>query len=67
MSAYLHPGKELPHVGLLGMESTGLTERAIALDILHGLVEESGLHLSFHRDLAFDPGIRQSRMRCLAW
>jgi len=54
MSAYLQSGNEIPHVGLLGMESTGLTERAIALDLLHGLVEESGLRLSFHRDLAFD-------------
>jgi Radical SAM superfamily len=54
MSVNLQPIQEIPHVGLLGMESTGLTERAIALDLLHGLVDKSGLRLSFHRDLAFD-------------
>ncbi|MGB5215766.1 MAG: hypothetical protein WBN88_19240, partial [Anderseniella sp.] len=41
-------------VGLLGLESHGLRERSIALDILHALTRQHGHEVVFNLDAAFD-------------
>lgn len=46
------------HVGLLGLEATGVTDRSIALDIAHALCLETGFSIAFHLDFAFDDGGR---------
>jgi len=42
-------------VGIIGLETTGVADRSIAMDILHGLIESYGFRCAFHRDMAFDP------------
>ncbi len=42
-------------VGIVGLESYGLRERSVALDILHGITERCGHEVAYHLDAAFDP------------
>ncbi|MBF0137023.1 MAG: radical SAM protein [Magnetococcales bacterium] len=46
------------HVGLLGLEATGVTDRSVALDIAHAICLEAGFNIAFHLDLAFDDGAK---------
>lgn len=41
--------------GVIGLETTGVADRSIAMDILYALIESHGLHCAFHHDMAFDP------------
>ncbi len=40
--------------GVIGLETTGVADRSIAMDILHALVESQGFQCAFHHDMAFD-------------
>ena len=50
-------------VGLLGLETNGLAERSIAMDLLRALSREVGFHIVFDRNLAFDD--RTSTWACV--
>lgn len=41
--------------GVIGLETTGVADRSIAMDILHALLDSAGLPCAFHHDMAFDP------------
>lgn len=53
---------QAPHAvtatGLVGFETTGVADRSIAMDILHALVEATGMYRAFSYDMAFDPPAR---------
>ncbi|MGH3873667.1 MAG: B12-binding domain-containing radical SAM protein [Pseudonocardiaceae bacterium] len=41
--------------GVIGLETTGVADRSIAMDILHALIESHDLCCAFHHDMSFDP------------
>jgi radical SAM superfamily enzyme YgiQ (UPF0313 family) len=41
-------------VGLVGLETTGVADRLIAMDILHALAESHHMRVVFHQDMAYD-------------